>query len=68
MEIDKIAERIQKKQKALILKNIIFNNKMLNTEEAQENKNINHHINLFNFSLGEIKFSDRNIESPSIKL
>ena len=57
---DKIAERIQKKQYALILKNIILINKMLKVEEAQEIRNINHHTNLFIFSLGEIKFSDIN--------
>ena len=57
---DKIAERIQKKQYALILKNIIFINKMLNVDEAQEIRNINHHTNLFIFSFGEIKFSDIN--------
>ena len=39
---------------------------MLNTEEAQEIKNISHHISLFNFSLGEIILSERNIESTSI--
>ena len=37
---------------------------MLNTEEAQEIKNINHHISLFNFSLGEIIFSDNKFEAP----
>ena len=40
---------------------------MLNTEEAQEIKNIAHHISLFNFSLGEITLSDNNIENPSIE-
>ena len=40
---------------------------MLNTEEAQEIRNIAHHISLFNFSFGEIKFSDNNIENPSIE-
>ena len=66
MEIDKIAERIQKIQKALILKNIIFSSSKLNTEDAQEIKNISHHTSLFNFSLGEIIFSDRNMDSTSI--
>ena len=35
---------------------------MLNTEEAQEIRNIAHHMNLFNFSLGEITLSDNNIK------
>ena len=42
------------------MKNIILINKMLKVEEAQEIRNINHHTNLFIFSLGEIKFSDIN--------
>ena len=52
----------------MILKNIILIKRMLNTEEAQEIKNIAHHISLFNFSFGEIIFSDKNIENPSIEL
>ena len=40
---------------------------MLNAEEAQEIKNIAHHIILFNFSLGETKFNNKNIENPSIE-
>ena len=66
MERDKIAERIQKKQKALIFKNIIFSNRKLNTDEAQEIKNISHHISLFSFALGEVILRDRNIESNKI--
>ena len=31
---------------------------MLNVEEAQEMRNINHHKNLFSFSFGEINLSD----------
>ena len=31
---------------------------MLNVEEAQEIRNINHHKNLFSFSFGEIKLSE----------
>ena len=46
MENDKIAESIQKKQYAWILKNIILINKKLNEDEAQEIRNINHHKNL----------------------
>ena len=63
IENDKIAESIQKKQYACILKNIILINKKLNVEEAQEIRNINHHKNLFSFSFGEIKF----IESIIVK-
>jgi len=55
IENDKIVESKQKKQYALILTNIIFINKKLNVEEAQEIKNINHHKNLLSFSFGEIK-------------
>ena len=40
---------------------------MLKTEEAHEIKNIAHHIILFNFSLGEIILSDKNIENPRIE-
>ena len=40
---------------------------MLNTAVAQEIKNINHHISLFSFSLGEITLRDKNIESTSIE-
>ena len=61
IEKDKIAESIQKRQYAWILKNIIYINKKLNVEEAQDIKNINHQKNLFNLSLGEIKLSERTI-------
>ena len=40
---------------------------MLNTEEAQEIKNIAHHMSLLSCSLREIIFSDKNIENPSIE-
>ena len=58
IENDKIAESIQKKQYALIFKNIIFINKKLNVDDAQEIRNTNHHKNLFCFSFGEIKLSE----------
>tara|TARA_B100000945_G_scaffold259757_1_gene217733 strand:+ start:208 stop:480 length:273 start_codon:yes stop_codon:yes gene_type:complete len=58
IENDKMAESIQKKQYALIFKNIIFINKKLNVEEAQEVRKINHHKNLLSFSFGEIKLSE----------
>ena len=58
IEKDRIAESIQKKQYAWILKNIILINKKLNVEEAQEIRKINHHRNLFSFSFGEIKLSE----------
>jgi len=58
IENDKIAESIQKKQYARILKNIIFINKKLNVDDAQEIRNTNHHKNLFSFSFGEIKLSE----------
>ena len=58
IENDKIAESIQKKQYAWILKNIIFINKKLNVDDAQEIRNTNHHKNLFSFSFGEIKLSE----------
>ncbi len=55
IENDKIAESIQKKQYARILKNIIFINKKLNVDDAQEIRNTNHHKNLFSLYFGEIK-------------
>ena len=58
IENDKIAESIQKKQYAWILKNIIFINKKLNVDDAQEIRNTNHHKNLLSFSFGEIKLSE----------
>ena len=61
IENDKIAESIQKKQYALIFKNIILINKKLNVLEAHEIRNIIHHENLFNFSFGEIKLTESNI-------
>ena len=51
----------------LLILNIIFINRKLNIEEAQEIKNISHHISLFSFSLGEIIFSDRKKERNSIE-
>ena len=66
IENDKIAESIQKKQYSSILKNIIFINKKLNVEEAQEIRNINHHKNLLKLSLGEIILSDSIIEITNI--
>jgi len=33
-------------------------NKKLNVDEAQDIRNIDHHKNLFSFSLGEIKLSE----------
>ena len=66
IEKDKIVESIQKKQYALIFKNIIFINKKLNVEEAQDIRNIIHHINLFNFSFGEIKLSESTIVITNI--
>ena len=58
IENDKIAESIQKKQYAPILKNIIFINKKLNVDDPQDIKNTNHHRNLFSFSFGEIKLRE----------
>ena len=58
MENDKIADSIQKKQYACMLKNIILINKKLNVDDAQDIRNINHHKNLLSFSFGEIKFSE----------
>ena len=58
IENDKVAESIQKKQYALILKNIMLINKKLNIEEAQEIRNISHHKNLFSFSFGETNLSE----------
>ena len=66
IEKDKIAESIQKKQYACILKNIILINKKLNAEEAQEIININHHKNLLSFSFGEIKLSESMIATIKI--
>ena len=66
IENDKIADSIQKKQYAWILKNIILINKKLNVEDAQEIRNINHQKNLFSFSFGEIKLSERIIVKTNI--
>jgi len=66
IENDKIAESIQKKQYAWILKNIILINKKLNVDDAQDIRNTNHHKNLFSFSLGEIKLSESIIVKNNI--
>ena len=67
IENDKIAESIQKKQYASILKNIIFINKKLNVDDAQEIRNTNHHKNLLSFSFGEIKLSESIIVITNIE-
>jgi len=66
IENDKIAESIQKKQYARILKNIIFINRKLNVDDAQEMRNTNHHKNLFSFSYGVIKLSESTIVITNI--
>ena len=62
IENDKTAERIQKKQKAWILKNIIFIRRILNVEEPQEIKKINHHNILLVSCLGETIFKVKSID------